>query len=408
MMLALLLLAIPLAMFLLKPVWFRPSTEQVSQSEENLRLYQERTQELADSDLPEDEKNTLQLELDREFLASAEGASQALKTGSKRERIPLAIALMVLTLTSTVWLYQQWGASNELRATELLMMSGQSQLSELERQELMQRLARATERDPGNIEWAYLRGRILSAEQKYAQAADAFAGMLQQLPDEAKADRAEALSMLAQARFFAAEQKADPEVYALLQEALTLVPDHRQALGMAGILAFELEQYGDAIEHWRGLWKRLPAGPEASQLEQGIRRAAEHLREQGGEVSLVWLERAELKVLVSLAPEAKAQAQPDDTVFVLARAFNGPPMPLAVQKLTVADLPQVITLSDDQAMAPGMNLSQFKQVTVVARISRSGQPVAQPGDWQGLLEPVANRVDDVLQLTINQPVAAEG
>jgi cytochrome c-type biogenesis protein CcmH len=408
MMLALLLLAIPLAMFLLKPVWFRPSTEQVSQSEENLRLYQERTQELADSDLPEDEKNTLQLELDREFLASAEGTSQALKAGSKRERIPLAIALMVLTLTSTVWLYQQWGASNELRATELLMMSGQSQLSELERQELMQRLARASERDPDNIEWAYLRGRILSAEQKYAQAADAFAGMLQQLPDEAKADRAEALSMLAQARFFAAEQKADPEVYALLQEALTLVPDHRQALGMAGILAFELEQYGDAIEHWRGLWKRLPAGPEASQLEQGIRRAAEHLREQGGEVSLVWLERAELKVLVSLAPEAKAQAQPDDTVFVLARAFNGPPMPLAVQKLTVADLPQVITLSDDQAMAPGMNLSQFKQVTVVARISRSGQPVAQPGDWQGLLEPVANRVDDVLQLTINQPVAAEG
>ncbi|GGY33335.1 cytochrome c-type biogenesis protein CycH [Bacterioplanes sanyensis] len=408
MMLALLLLAIPLAMFLLKPVWFRPSTEQVSQSEENLRLYQERTQELADSDLPEDEKNTLQLELDREFLASADGAGLAFKTGSKRERIPLAIALIVLTLASTVWLYQKWGASNELRATELLMMSGQSQLSELERQELMQRLARATEREPDNVEWAYLRGRILSAEQKYAEAADAFAGMLEQLPAEAQADRAEALTMLAQARFFAAEQKADPEVYALLQEALTLVPDHRQALGMAGILAFELEQYGDAIEHWRGLWKRLPAGPEASQLEQGIRRAAEHLREQGGEVSLVWLERAELKVLVSLAPEAKAQAQPDDTVFVLARAFNGPPMPLAVQKLTVADLPQVITLSDDQAMAPGMNLSQFKQVTVVARISRSGQPVAQPGDWQGLLEPVANRVDDVLQLTINQPVAAEG
>ena len=90
MMLALLLLAIPLAMFLLKPVWFRPSTEQVSQSEENLRLYQERTQELADSDLPEDEKNTLQLELDREFLASAEGTSQALKAGSKRERAALS------------------------------------------------------------------------------------------------------------------------------------------------------------------------------------------------------------------------------------------------------------------------------------------------------------------------------
>lgn len=408
MILALLLLAIPLTMLLLKPIWYRSSQQVVSQSEENLRLYKERSDEVAASDVSDDEKAQLQLELDREFLASTDDAPALSSGSSVRDRIPLAIALIVLTLTGTVLLYQQWGANNELRATQLLELAANSRLSELERQELMQRLAKAERRQPDNIEWSYLRGRILSAEQRYDEAATAFAAMLQRLPEQAHGDRAEAMSMLAQARFFAAEQKADPAIYSLLQQALQLAPEHRQALGMAGILAFELEQYADAINHWRALWQRMPNGPEAAQLEQGIRRAAEHLQQQGEAVGLDWLQRAELKVLVSLSPQAKQQANPDDTVFVLAKAFDGPAMPLAVQKLTVAQLPQVITLSDAQAMAPGMTLSQFKQVTLVARISRSGQPTAEAGDWQGLIEPVANRAEQVLQLTIDQQVATGG
>jgi cytochrome c-type biogenesis protein CcmH len=77
-------------------------------------------------------------------------------------------------------------------------------------------------------------------------------------------------------------------------------------------------------------------------------------------------------------------------------------MPLAVQKLTVAQLPQVITLSDAQAMAPGMNLSSHEQVTLVARISKSGQPMPQSGDWQIEQSPVSNHEENLIKLTISE------
>jgi cytochrome c-type biogenesis protein CcmH len=39
-------------------------------------------------------------------------------------------------------------------------------------------------------------------------------------------------------------------------------------------------------------------------------------------------------------------------------------------------------------MAPGMNLSAHDRVVVGARISKSGTPAPQPGDFEGLSAPV--------------------
>ncbi len=399
---ALLLLSLLLLMFLLVPVWHRDKADDLYQSEENLRLYQERTDELAASDLDEEQKQALQLELDREFLAANSGVATGQKNASVRYRWPVAAGLFVVLVGATVLLYQQWGAANELRATELLEKASQVELTQPERNELIERLAVAGDKQPDNIEWNYLRGRLLNANGDFAQAADVFADILVVLPQEATADRAATMTLLAQARFFAADQKADDSMYQLLKDALELTPGNRQALGMAGMLAFELKDYQGAINYWRQLWLGMGDSPEAQMLAQGILRAVEHVREQGGEVDLSWMKRAEIKVLVDLSPAAKAAVDPADTVFVLARALSGPPMPLAVQKLTVAQLPQVITLSDAQAMAPGMNLSSHEQVTLVARISKSGQPMPQSGDWQIEQSPVSNHEENLIKLTISE------
>lgn len=88
-------------------------------------------------------------------------------------------------------------------------------------------------------------------------------------------------------------------------------------------------------------------------------------------------------MVVDLDPSLKGRADPGDTVFIFARAMNGPPMPLAVARRSVADLPVTVTLDDSSAMTPDMKLSDFEQVRIGARISKSGNATAQTGDLQG-------------------------
>jgi cytochrome c-type biogenesis protein CcmH len=95
----------------------------------------------------------------------------------------------------------------------------------------------------------------------------------------------------------------------------------------------------------------------------------------------------------------KDKVEPGDSVFVFARAASGPPMPLAVKRLTVADLPAEVSLSDSDAMMPQLKISGFEQVQLVARISRSGNATA--GEWIGRSPPLASSTTEAQQLTID-------
>lgn len=87
---------------------------------------------------------------------------------------------------------------------------------------------------------------------------------------------------------------------------------------------------------------------------------------------------------ISLSPALVGKVAPTDTVFVLARAAQGPRMPLAVFRKQVKDLPMDFTLDDSMAMQPQMKLSGFQQVVVAARVSKSGGAMSQPGDFEGI------------------------
>src|SRR6185437_13867887 len=93
---------------------------------------------------------------------------------------------------------------------------------------------------------------------------------------------------------------------------------------------------------------------------------------------------------VSLSPAMKDKVSPEDTVFVFARAAEGPPMPLAVARVRVRDLPYRFELDDAMAMSPALKLSAFPRVVVTARISRTGTATPQAGDLQGASAPVPN------------------
>ena len=110
---------------------------------------------------------------------------------------------------------------------------------------------------------------------------------------------------------------------------------------------------------------------------------------------------ARLTVRVELAAALKDKVKPDDTVFIFARASNGPPMPLAAKRVTVAQLPIEVELSDADAMMPQMKLSDFTEVQLVARVSRAGQPTH--GEWIGQGSPLATATQATQHLTIDSP-----
>ena len=152
---------------------------------------------------------------------------------------------------------------------------------------------------------------------------------------------------------------------------------------------------------------QLPEGdPSREAIEGGIQRA----RGLGGVADSVTeapAQAAEIAVTVALAPELAEKVKPEDSVFVFARAEQGPPMPLAVKRLTAADLPTALTLSDTDAMVAGMNLSSFPKVVVMARISRAGAPTQ--GEWVSELFPVAvsKGAKANVELLINQAEAPQ-
>ena len=91
---------------------------------------------------------------------------------------------------------------------------------------------------------------------------------------------------------------------------------------------------------------------------------------------------------VRLSPKLQALVEPDDMVFIFARPAEGSRMPLAIVRKQVKDLPVAFTLDDSTSMSPAARLSGAQRVIVGARISKSGQAMPQPGDLQGLSEPV--------------------
>lgn len=108
-----------------------------------------------------------------------------------------------------------------------------------------------------------------------------------------------------------------------------------------------------------------------------------------------------IELQVSLADSV--QISGGETLFVYARAWQGPKMPLAIQKLSASQLPLAVTLDESMAMAPGMTIKSFPELELVARISKTGSPTAQTGDWQGSVGPVKlDALEGVQQIVISE------
>ncbi len=164
----------------------------------------------------------------------------------------------------------------------------------------------------------------------------------------------------------------------LIARGLKLEPNNPRILALAGSAAFDAKDYSGAVNAWEKLLAIVPKESEITdQLIASISAARAAMGQQPAATSGQGVSGS-----VSISDALKNIASDTDTLFIYARAAgaNAPRMPLAVWRGTVKDLPRQFSLDDSMAMTPAMVLSKFEQVTVEARISKSGNAIAQSGD----------------------------
>jgi len=248
---------------------------------------------------------------------------------------------------------------------------------------MVARLAARLRDNPDDVDGWKLLGRSYGVMGRYAEAADAYAKAAVRAPRDAPL-LVDLADMLAMAR--GQTLQGEPEKLAL--RALELEPGNLKALALVGSAAFERKDYAGAAAHWERMLAHVaPDSEDARSIQRNVAEARSLSKEKEKQEPSA---SAGVRGTVSLAPKLKEKAAPDDVVFVFARAVDGPPMPLAVARVRVRDLPYRFQLDDSMAMTPAMKLSAFPKVVIAARVSKSGTATAQPGDLQGASAPVTN------------------
>jgi cytochrome c-type biogenesis protein CcmH len=253
---------------------------------------------------------------------------------------------------------------------------------------MVARLAAKLRENPDDIDGWKLLGRSYGALGRFAESADAYARAATRAPRDAQllADFADALAM-------ARGQSLQGEPEKLVLRALQIEPSNLKALALAGTAQYERKDFKGAANTWR---RMLPLVPPDSEDARAIQSNVDEALAMAGVARTPAAKGGgALRGEVRLAEKLKNQASPDDTVFIFARAAEGPPMPLAVLRKRVRDLPLTFALDDSMAMAPQARLSGFARVIVSARVSKSGQAAPQPGDLQGASGAVANDASGV-------------
>jgi len=261
---------------------------------------------------------------------------------------------------------------------------------------MVERLAAKMRARPDDVEGWKLLGRSYGVLGRFRESVEAYAQAAKRAPEDAQllADFADALAM-SQGQSLAGE----PEK--LILRALEIDPSNLKALALAGTAAYARKDYEMAASHWERMLPLVPPDSEDARTIQANVDEARSLSGQKAEPKKKSAAASALKGSVKLSPSLASKASPDDAVFIFARAQSGPPMPLAVLRKRVRDLPLEFSLDDSMAMAPQLRLSSQPRVVVGARISRSGSATPQPGDLEGLSPPVANNASGV-RITIDK------
>ncbi len=370
--------------------------------------------ELAEGQVSPEEHAKAKLELEQALLQDIEGVTNAPveTTGNpKLGKFTLAGLGVVLPLLA-ITLYLQLGDPQMItRDAPVTAKSDggnkQHSMGSLDQmaEQLRQRLE---EKSPDDAEGWYLLGRTYSSLRNFAGATKAYerANQLTQGKDP--------VVMLALADAIAMQQqgRVSGRPAELVAQALAVDPNNTMALWLSGIVAEEKGNFMEALGLWKKLYPMLANEPgEQQALADQIKRVSAMAGVSPPEMiaqknqpatNSAATGNARVTLKITLAPALKQQLQPGDSVFIYAKAQNGPRFPLAAARRGAAELPLQITLDESSAVMPNATLANFATVKVGARVSHSGNAIAEKGDLIGEVEGVQVGDDKTIEIVIDK------
>ena len=399
--LALLLLAMTLAL-LLPPLLRRHRPAAAPDSDAAaIAVYRDQKQaldnDLANGSLTAAEYDSAVLELSRRLGEEVGAAKQT--TGQHRpmpRAWPVAIALFALIPLAAVVLYVRLGNPDATALATAGNARGGHELTDAQIVAMVEQLAQRMKSRPDDPQGWILLARSYAAMGRFPESVDAYSHAAALVPDDAAllADYADALAM-AQGKNLAGKPTE------LVTRALTIDPKNPKALALAATAALDAGDSDRAIGYWRQLKAQLAdASEDARQIDSFIAQieaargdrkgvdvrgklTASERTAPGASTPAKGASGATIAGRVDIAPALASKVALSDTVFIFARAIDGPRMPLAVLRVPARELPKDFRLDDSMGMAPGAKLSAAQAVVVEARVSKSGNALPQSGDLAG-------------------------
>ncbi|MDP1772318.1 MAG: c-type cytochrome biogenesis protein CcmI [Methylobacter sp.] len=386
-------------LIVLPPLWRKHPVAETDQDQRNIAIARQRLVELKE----QLQAGALSQALYDEQLAELELAlsddldiQRQVKTPQSSGRwmasvLVLAIPVAAGSLYWTLGNYQSLSQVEQTAATP-----EQEQMSKM-----VAGLAERLEKQPDDaLGWTML-GRSYKYLQQNDKAVVAFEHAYKLIGNQP-----EIMLLYADALAFANNEQLAGKPAELVFKALAMEPDNVTGLWLGGMVKAQTADFAAAMDLWKKLEAQLPRGSEAQQEIQGmLAKLATQIPEGAtAQAESKPANAVSIDVQVSLSPELQKSVSPSDTVFIYAQALSGPKMPLAIVRKQVSELPLTVSLTDAMAMMPNMKLSNFEQVKLLARISKSGDAMQQPGDLIGVIEQVALTDKSPQKIVINSQV----
>jgi cytochrome c-type biogenesis protein CcmH len=375
-------------LLILPPLWRKQAIQDADLDQRNIQIAQHRLAELKENrrsgGISQAQYDEQLADLEQALSDDLDIKSHVSSTQSQSRWVVYVLVIGIPLLAGT--LYFSLGNYQAIsHSAEMAVDPDTLKLAEINK--MVDGLAEKLKNNPEDAQGWLMLGRSYKFQQQYPKAVDAFANAYRLLGDQA-----EVMLLYADAMAYASDKNLAGRPTELIFKALALEPDNMNALWLGGMAKAQQGDPVTAIKLWKKLAALLPPGSDSQQEIQGLLAKIEgeapktadqpEVKKQANAPSVA------IEVQVSLAPDLQKLVSPGDTVFVYAQALSGPKMPLAIVRKQVSDLPLSVSLNDTMAMVPNMKLSNFPSVKLLARISRSGNAISQPGDLIGVIDQV--------------------